>query len=303
MTDWRRRQSVIVLGHERNRQDGVGGRTRASSIWNKSKRIFSAASVPRRARSACSAVRCWARRWSRRAAPSSRRLCHSLHAYFLRPGDPKIPILYEVDRARDGKSFTSRRVVAIQHGEQIFNLAASFQTESRVSNISSTCPRCRRRRVWKMSRCPDAPRGAIPGAAQGMDRAAASVRNAAGHSRRSRPTARRARRSTMSGSAPPGPCQATSPAPDAARLSPPTCRCSKPRCCRTARAISRRCRWPASITRCGFTATSALDDWLLYAQDSPSASGRARLQPRLIFTRDGVLVASVAQEGLIRPRE
>ena len=47
---------------------------------------------------------------------------HSLHAYFLRPGDPTIPILYEVDRIRDGRSFTTRRVVAIQHGKAIFNL-------------------------------------------------------------------------------------------------------------------------------------------------------------------------------------
>ncbi|MEL6258942.1 MAG: acyl-CoA thioesterase II [Pseudomonadota bacterium] len=57
------------------------------------------------------------------------RLCHSLHAYFIRPGDPKIPIIYEVDHARDGGSFTTRRVVAIQHGKQIFNLAASFHAE------------------------------------------------------------------------------------------------------------------------------------------------------------------------------
>src|SRR3954449_3463936 len=52
---------------------------------------------------------------------------HSLHAYFLRPGDMTIPILYEVDHIRDGKSFTTRRVVAIQHGRAIFNLQASFQ--------------------------------------------------------------------------------------------------------------------------------------------------------------------------------
>ena len=52
---------------------------------------------------------------------------HSLHAYFLRPGDVKAPILYEVDRARDGKSFTNRRVVAIQRGRPIFNMTASFQ--------------------------------------------------------------------------------------------------------------------------------------------------------------------------------
>ena len=54
------------------------------------------------------------------------RWVHSLHAYFLRPGDPNVPILYEVDRIRDGRSFTTRRVVAIQHGKAIFNLQASF---------------------------------------------------------------------------------------------------------------------------------------------------------------------------------
>ena len=54
------------------------------------------------------------------------RFVHSLHAYFLRPGDPLVPILYEVDRIRDGRSFTTRRVVAIQHGKAIFNLQASF---------------------------------------------------------------------------------------------------------------------------------------------------------------------------------
>ncbi len=54
------------------------------------------------------------------------RSVHSLHAYFLRPGDPTVPILYEVDRIRDGRSFTTRRVVAIQHGRAIFNLQASF---------------------------------------------------------------------------------------------------------------------------------------------------------------------------------
>src|SRR3954465_13102118 len=54
---------------------------------------------------------------------------HSLHAYFLRPGDPTVPILYEVDRIRDGRSFTTRRLVAIQPGRPIFNLAASFHVD------------------------------------------------------------------------------------------------------------------------------------------------------------------------------
>lgn len=56
------------------------------------------------------------------------RAVHSLHGYFLRPGDPAVPILYDVDRIRDGTSFTTRRVVAIQHGKAIFNLQASFHT-------------------------------------------------------------------------------------------------------------------------------------------------------------------------------
>jgi acyl-CoA thioesterase-2 len=54
---------------------------------------------------------------------------HSLHSYFLRPGDPRIPILYDVDRIRDGRSFTTRRVVAIQHGRAIYNMQASFHTD------------------------------------------------------------------------------------------------------------------------------------------------------------------------------
>src|SRR5579862_8536798 len=54
---------------------------------------------------------------------------HSLHAYFLLAGDPKVPIIYEVDRIRDGKSFTTRRVVAIQHGQAIFSMSVSFHND------------------------------------------------------------------------------------------------------------------------------------------------------------------------------
>src|SRR4051812_27776255 len=61
-----------------------------------------------------------------RTVDQERTFINSLHAYFLRPGDPTVPILYEVDRIRDGRSFTTRRVVAIQHGRAIFNLQASF---------------------------------------------------------------------------------------------------------------------------------------------------------------------------------
>ena len=63
-----------------------------------------------------------------RTVPADRRV-HSLHGYFIRPGDPKVPIIYEVDRTRDGHSFTTRRVVAIQHGAPIFAMSASFQVD------------------------------------------------------------------------------------------------------------------------------------------------------------------------------
>ena len=62
-----------------------------------------------------------------RTVEDDARSAHSLHGYFLRPGDTKIPILYSVDRIRDGKSFTTRRVVAIQRGEAIFSMSVSFQ--------------------------------------------------------------------------------------------------------------------------------------------------------------------------------
>ena len=68
------------------------------------------------------------------------RMVHSLHAYFLRRGDFKSPIVYEVDRARDGNHFSTRRVVAIQHGAQIFNMSASFQTDEQGPTHQLTMP-------------------------------------------------------------------------------------------------------------------------------------------------------------------
>src|SRR6188768_3387583 len=65
---------------------------------------------------------------------------HSLHAYFLLGGDPKVPIIYEVDRIRDGKSFTTRRVVAIQHGEAIFTLMVSFHNDEAGLEHQATMP-------------------------------------------------------------------------------------------------------------------------------------------------------------------
>ena len=68
------------------------------------------------------------------------RLAHSLHAYFLRAGDPAVPIIYEVDRIRDGGSFSTRRVVAIQHGQAIFSMAASFHKPEQGLQHQITMP-------------------------------------------------------------------------------------------------------------------------------------------------------------------
>src|ERR1700754_4259836 len=65
---------------------------------------------------------------------------HSMHAYFLIGGDPKVPIIYEVDRIRDGKSFTTRRVVAIQHGQAIFSMSVSFHGDEPGFTHQATMP-------------------------------------------------------------------------------------------------------------------------------------------------------------------
>lgn len=74
-----------------------------------------------------------------RTVPADRRV-HSLHAYFLRPGDPAVPIVFDVDRTRDGRSFTTRRVVAIQHGKTIFTLSSSFQEDQRGIDHGDAMP-------------------------------------------------------------------------------------------------------------------------------------------------------------------
>ena len=74
-----------------------------------------------------------------RTVPRDRQV-HSLHSYFIRPGDPAVPIIYEVDRVRDGRSFTTRRVVAVQHGKPIFSLSASFQLDQPGVDHQSDMP-------------------------------------------------------------------------------------------------------------------------------------------------------------------
>ena len=100
---------------------------------------------------------------------------HSLHAYFLRPGDPNVPILYEVDRIRDGRSFTTRRVVAIQHGRAIFNMSASFHVDETGLSHQFPMPDVPDPETLEP---PGRPARALPGDPRGLVRPAPSHRPA-----------------------------------------------------------------------------------------------------------------------------
>ena len=132
---------------------------------------------------------------------------HSLHAYFLLGGDPKVPIIYEVDRIRDGKSFTTRRVVAIQHGEAIFTMSVSFHRDEPGMSHQAKMPDVPTPEQLPSEADIKAARAAADArAGAALLRARAADRAAAG---RVRPLSRQARSRTaasMSGSARPAGC-------------------------------------------------------------------------------------------------
>ena len=237
---------------------------------------------------------------SRTVAPD--RKAHSLHAYFLRPGDPAIPIIYEVDRIRDGKSFVTRRVVAIQHGQAIFSMSASFQVEEAGLDHQMPAP-------------PEVPQ---PEALmseeelkrQFMESATESVKK---YWRRERPIEIRpvSLRHFM-GREPLEPVQnvwfrATGALPEETAIH----KCvlayaSDMMLLDTSlyphgRTLFDRDLQIASLDHAlWFHRPFRADEWLLYVMDSPSGSGGRGFTRGAIFTREGLHVASVAQEGLIR---
>ena len=233
------------------------------------------------------------------------RACHSFHAYFLRPGDPKVPILYEVDRSRDGASFSARRVVAIQHGAQIFILAASFQKSEPGFEHQSQMP-------------------VVPDPETLEDDQQVLLRDSTlspvmrDWVARERPFETRA----VLGR---GPFDSTGKRPartaiDHIWLKTRGSLSDDPNLHRVLLAfVSDMSLLDTALLPHGESLFSQVqvasldhamwfhrpfraDDWLLYAQDSPSASGARGFNRGAIYTRDGLLVASVAQEGLIRPR-
>jgi acyl-CoA thioesterase-2 len=233
------------------------------------------------------------------------RACHSFHAYFLRPGDPKTPILYEVDRSRDGTSFSVRRVVAIQHGAQIFVLAASFQNAERGFEHQSQMPvvpdpesleddqqvllrdsaLAPAIREWVARENPFETRAVLgrgPFDSQGERPARAAVDHIWLRTRGKLPDDPNLHRVLLAFVS------------DMSLLDTALLPHGKSIFSRVQVASLDHAMW--------FHRPFRADDWLLYAQDSPSASGARGFNRGAIYTRQGVLVASVTQEGLIRPR-
>ncbi len=232
------------------------------------------------------------------------RVCHSLHAYFIRPGDPKIPILYEVDRSRDGRSFATRRVVAIQHGEQIFNMAASFQVPEAGLEHQFDMPKV------------VGPEGLEPEDVRRARLAHQMPEAVREHFSRPGPIDVRPIDEDDDlinpKKAPPYHdvwLKAKGQMPDDLALHQCVLAYASDMTLLDTCLIPHGISWfsgrlqSASIDHAmWFHHPFRVDDWLLYSHDSPSAAGARGFNRGLIFARQGLLVASVAQEGLIRVR-
>lgn len=225
---------------------------------------------------------------------------HSLHAYFLRAGDPRVPILYEVDRIRDGKSFTTRRVVAIQRGRAIFNLQASFQ--KREPGLDHQLG------------MPDAPDPeSLPTWAERM---AKTLENEPQQVRdwfmRPRPLELRYVESSDPERRSQGQdvwLRANGELPDDPLLHQCIVAYASDMTLLDTATLPHGLLWNdprymmASLDHAmWFHRDLRADEWLLYAQESPSGAGARGFAWGHLFRRNGELVASVAQEGLIRPR-
>ncbi len=229
---------------------------------------------------------------------------HSLHAYFLLAGDPKVPIIYEVDRIRDGKSFTTRRVVAIQHGQRdLLHVGVVSRRRGRARPPGQDAERAEARRAAE--RCRD--QGEDPAAdarAGAQATTSASGRSNCGRwisaaiSDRNRTTADFNVWIRTTGRLPDDPAIhrcVLAYASDMMLLD-------------TALLPHRRSVFDRNIMAASldhalwFHRPFRADEWLLYAQDSPNLHGARGFARGLIFSADGTLVASVAQEGLLRER-
>jgi len=227
---------------------------------------------------------------------------HSLHGYFMRPGDTTVPIVYEVDRIRDGGSFATRRVVAIQHGQAIFSLEASFQVDE--TGLEHQIP------IPADVPPPDSLKSQSEILRDHGDAVPAGIKL---YWERDRPIEMRPVRLTHYTSREKlAPVQniwirTTGPVPADRRLRAAVLAyLSDMTLLDTStfahgRAIFDRDIQAASLDHAmWFHREHALDSWLLYTQDSPSTQGARGFTRGALYAEDGTLVASVAQEGLIR---
>jgi acyl-CoA thioesterase-2 len=229
------------------------------------------------------------------------RTAHSLHAYFLRRGDMKAPIIYEVDRARDGGSFSVRRVVAIQHGRPIFNLAASFQKPEDGLEHQAAMPEV------------PPPEGLQDVTEVDPDVLVKIPEKMRRFLTDKRPFEFRPVR-PINFTAPeklPPEKQVWIRAVDRLPDDPPLHQnllayvsdyellgtSTLPHGLTFGRG---RVQMASLDHALWFHREARIDDWLLYAFDSPNASGARGYARGQFFTREGVLVASSAQEGLVR---
>jgi acyl-CoA thioesterase-2 len=231
------------------------------------------------------------------------RAAHSLHAYFMRPGDPAVPIVYQVDRLRDGGSFSTRRVIAIQHGEAIFSLAASFQGEEEGFDHQIPMPEV-------------PPPESLPSESDlkelFLHKAPEAIRRYFERERALEIRPVDARHYVSREPLPPVQhvwIRTTGPLPDDPGIHRSVLAYASDMTLLDTslyahgRNIFDHDLQVASLDHAlWFHRPFRADEWLLYSEDSPSASGGRGFSRGSLFRRDGVLIASVAQEGLIRRR-
>ena len=231
------------------------------------------------------------------------RLPHSLHAYFLLPGDPEIPIVYEVDRLRDGRSFTTRRVLAIQKGDAIFAMSASFQIEEPGYDHQIPMPK-----VPMPEELPDREQMSqtilphMPDAVQAYYQRKRPIEIRPVELERYRTGGKMEPKFNVW-------IRAMEPLPDDPNLHRAVLAYASDLMLLDSSLIAhgttvfdKRIQGASLDHALWFHRPFRADDWLLYSQDSPSTSGARGFSRGLVFDRLGNLVASVAQEGLIRPR-
>lgn len=235
--------------------------------------------------------------------PSERHV-HSLHGYFLRPGAVDRPIVYEVDRIRDGRSFTTRRVVAIQKGRAIFNLSASFQIDEEGFEHQDPMPAApdplsvATQQELAATYADKLPEFIRP---QALADRPFELRPVEGPSNPLAPEAREPERMFW--------FKATGVLPDDPALHRYLLAYASDFAFLTTAMLPHAVSWltpgmqVASLDHAmWFHRPVRVDEWLLHVVDSPKAHGARGLVRGRIFTQDGRLVASTAQEGLIRRR-